>query len=54
MGVIRPKGEEVPGGWRELHEKELHGLYSTPNLIRFVKSDGQMGGAYGTHLTEQK
>jgi hypothetical protein len=26
------------GGWRELHNEELHGLYSSPNIIRVIKS----------------
>jgi hypothetical protein len=28
----------VPGGWRKLHNEELHYLYSSPNIIRMVKS----------------
>jgi hypothetical protein len=26
------------GGWRKLHNKDLHTLYSLPNIIRIVKS----------------
>jgi hypothetical protein len=26
------------GGWRKLHNKELHNLYSSPNIIRMIKS----------------
>jgi hypothetical protein len=32
-----PKREEVTGGWKRLHEKELHSLYSSPNVIRMIK-----------------
>jgi hypothetical protein len=26
------------GGWRKLHNKELHNLYSSPSIIRIIKS----------------
>jgi transcription termination factor 2 len=28
----------VTGGWRKLHNDELHNLYSSPNIIRMIKS----------------
>jgi hypothetical protein len=28
----------VTGGWRKLHNEELHDLYSSPSIIRIVKS----------------
>jgi len=31
--IIGPKREEVVGGWRRLHNRELHNLYSSPNII---------------------
>jgi hypothetical protein len=27
----------VTGGWRELHNEELHNLYSSPSIIRIIK-----------------
>jgi hypothetical protein len=36
--VIRPKRDEVTGEWRKLHNEELHNLYSSPDIIRHVKS----------------
>jgi hypothetical protein len=35
--IFGPKREEVAGGWRRLHNEELHNLYPSPNIIR-VKS----------------
>jgi hypothetical protein len=26
------------GDWRKMHNKELHNLYSSPNIIRMIKS----------------
>jgi hypothetical protein len=34
----RPKRVEVTGGWRKLHNEELHILYFSPNIIRMIKS----------------
>jgi hypothetical protein len=36
--IFGPKRDEVMGGWRELHNEELHGLYSSPSIIRLMKS----------------
>jgi hypothetical protein len=36
--IFGPKREEVAGGWRRLHNEELHNLYASPNVIRGVKS----------------
>jgi hypothetical protein len=41
-GVLRrifgPKRDEVTGDWRKLRNEELHNLYSSPSIIRVVKS----------------
>jgi hypothetical protein len=36
--IFVPKRDEVTGGWRKLHNEELHNLYSSPNIIRIIKS----------------
>jgi hypothetical protein len=28
----------MTGGWRKLHNEELHNLYSSPSIIRIIKS----------------
>jgi hypothetical protein len=40
--IFGPKRDEVTGGRRKLHNEELHGLYSSPNIIRMIKL--RMGG----------
>jgi hypothetical protein len=36
--IFGPKRDEVMGEWRKLHNEELHNLYSSPDIIRQVKS----------------
>jgi hypothetical protein len=36
--IFGPKKDEVTGEWRKLHNKELHDLYSSPSIIRIIKS----------------
>jgi hypothetical protein len=36
--IFGPMGEEGAGGWRRLHSEELYSLYTSPNIIRVVKS----------------
>jgi hypothetical protein len=37
-GIFGPKTDEVIGGWRKLHNEELHNLYCSPSIIRIIKS----------------
>jgi hypothetical protein len=36
--IFGPKRDEVTGGWRKLHNEELHNLYASPSIIRMIKS----------------
>jgi hypothetical protein len=36
--IFGPKRDEVTGEWRKFHNEELHNLYSSPNIVRQVKS----------------
>jgi hypothetical protein len=36
--IFGPKRDEVTGEWRKVHNKELHGLYFSPNIVRVIKS----------------
>jgi hypothetical protein len=35
--IIGLKGNEVTGGWRKLHNEELHKLYSSPSINTMMK-----------------
>jgi hypothetical protein len=43
--IFGPKRDEVTGEWRKLHNEELHDLYSSPTVVRVIKSRREMGGA---------
>jgi hypothetical protein len=36
--IFGPKRDEVTGGCRKLHNEEFHSLYSSPSIIRMIKS----------------
>jgi hypothetical protein len=36
--IFGPKMDEVTGGWRKLHNEELHGFYSSPSTVRVIKA----------------
>jgi hypothetical protein len=36
--IFEPRRDEVAGDWRKLPNKELHNLYSLPNIIRMIKT----------------
>ena len=38
MRIFGPKRDTVTGEWRRLNNKELYDLYSSPNIIRVIKS----------------
>jgi hypothetical protein len=36
--ILGSKRDKVMGGWRKLHNEELHNLYSSTSIIRMTKS----------------
>jgi hypothetical protein len=36
--IFGPKRDVVTGGWRKLHNEELHNVYSSSSIIRIIKS----------------
>jgi hypothetical protein len=38
LRIFGPKRDEVTGEWRKLHSEELNDLYSSPSIIRIIKT----------------
>jgi hypothetical protein len=48
------KRGEVTGGWRKLHNQELHNLYSSPSIIRMIKSRRMRWAGHVTGMGEKR
>jgi hypothetical protein len=44
--IFGPNRDGVKGGWRKLQNEELHNLYSSPSIIRTIKSRRMMWAAH--------
>jgi hypothetical protein len=49
-----PKRGEVAGEWRTLHDEELHDLYSSPSIIRTMKSRRKRWAGHVTRKLEKR
>jgi hypothetical protein len=47
-------GDEVMGEWRKSHSGELHNLYSSPNIIRQIKSKRMRWAGYVACVGEER
>jgi ABC-type multidrug transport system fused ATPase/permease subunit len=52
--VLGPKRDEVKGKWRKLHNDELHNLYSSPNILRVIKSRRMRLSEHVTRMADGK
>jgi hypothetical protein len=51
LRIFGPKREE-DGSWRKLHSDELHSLYSSPNIVRVIKSRRMRWAGHVAHMGE--
>jgi hypothetical protein len=52
MRIFGPMRREVAGGWRRLHNEELHNLYTSQNIIRAIKSRTLRWAGHVAHMVE--
>jgi hypothetical protein len=52
--IFGPKRDEVTGEWRKLHNEELHILYSSPNIIRQMKSRRMRWAGHVARMAEER
>jgi len=45
---------EEDGSWRKLHNDELHSLYSSPYIVRVIKSGNERGETCSTYENKEK
>jgi hypothetical protein len=53
-GIFGPKRDGVTGGWRKLHNEELHNLYSSPSIIRIIKSRRMRWAGHVARMGEKR
>jgi hypothetical protein len=44
LRIFGLKGDELTGGWRKLHNIELHDVYCSPSILRIIKSRMRWAG----------
>jgi hypothetical protein len=52
--IFGPKRDGVTGGWKKLHNEELHNLYSSPSIIRIIKSRRVRGAGHVARMGEKR
>jgi hypothetical protein len=52
--IFGPKRDGVTGGWRKLHSEELRDLYSSPSIIRIIKSRKVRWAGHVARMVEKR
>ena len=55
LRIFGPRRDEVRGGeWRRLHNEALNGLYSSPNIVRVIKSRRMRWAGHVARMGEER
>ena len=52
--IFGPKRDEVTGEWRRLHNEELNVLYSSPSIVRVIKSRRMRWAGHVARMGEER
>jgi hypothetical protein len=52
--IFGPKRGDVTGEWRRLHDKELYAMYSSPNIIKVIKSRRLRGAGHTARIGDRR
>jgi hypothetical protein len=52
--IFEPKRDEVTGRWRNLHNEDLRDSYSSPNIIRIIKSRKMRWAGHVARMGEKR
>jgi len=53
-GIFGPRRDEVTVEWRRLHNEELNDLYSSPKIVRVIKSRRMRWAWHVVHMGEER
>jgi hypothetical protein len=54
LRIFEPKRDEVTGGWGKLHNEDVHDLYSSPSIIRILKSRKMRWAGHVTRMEAKR
>jgi hypothetical protein len=52
--IFGSKRDEVTRGWRKLHKEELRDLYTSPSIIRIIKSRRMIWARHAARMGEKR
>ena len=52
--IFGPRRDEVTGEWRRLHNEELNDFYSSPNIVRVIKSRRMRWAGHVARMCEER
>jgi len=52
--IFGPRRDKVMGGWSRLHNEELNDLYSSPDIVRVIKSRRMRWAGHVARMGEER